>query len=531
MEFTMQPNPMLPRLAWCARLEQGSSTVTVEHGPWVESQPDLFFEGAWAGKFDADGLTEAEAVLGSGAFLSGDSVTFVPGTHTMERLHTCRDGDVLLVSNSFAYLLTALGDGVDPRHVTYESDFLSVLHGYHKARATVPTRDGRRVGLHYYLRLHIDRRLNVRTALPPRSARFSDYDGYVQHLQRIAKQVVDNAQDGRRSVRYQPLATVSTGYDSPACAVIARDCGCTEAVTFVSARMEHNGSNDPSDSDDAGGAIAQQLGLNVTEYERARYMERDDAPEAEFLATGSGGDDVVMSVLEDRLPGTVFFTGFRGDTIWGLEEQDPKDSARFKTKDPSGASLGEFRLRLGFIHLPLPALCMPYHEQVLRISKSPEMAPWRLGNEYDRPIPRRLVESAGVAREAFGQEKKAITQPFWVTRDNVSMFCDSSRTALLGYSKQQELRNRQSLAYRLQCAWASAYLSLIWRADRLSEKLPVRIPVRYPIALRNLVSTTGYKFHWAVNKVCDRYGSAQRSQAASRLQTSMIDTTQPDVRK
>jgi hypothetical protein len=37
-----------------------------------------------------------------------------------------------------------------------------------------------------------------------------------------------------------------------------------------------------------------------------------------------------------------------------------------------------------------------------------EMAPWSIGGEYDRPIPRRIVEEAGVERDSFGQSKKAV---------------------------------------------------------------------------------------------------------------------------
>src|SRR5207245_159892 len=38
----------------------------------------------------------------------------------------------------------------------------------------------------------------------------------------------------------------------------------------------------------------------------------------------------------------------------------------------------------------------------------PAMAPWRIGGDYDRPIPRRLAESAGVPRPWFGLKKKAV---------------------------------------------------------------------------------------------------------------------------
>mgnify|MGYP003408922933 CR=1 FL=1 len=47
-----------------------------------------------------------------------------------------------------------------------------------------------------------------------------------------------------------------------------------------------------------------------------------------------------------------------------------------------------------------------------RVSRSDEMKPWQLGNDYDRPIPRRLLEERGVPRDAFGFGKKAVAQDY-----------------------------------------------------------------------------------------------------------------------
>jgi hypothetical protein len=41
------------------------------------------------------------------------------------------------------------------------------------------------------------------------------------------------------------------------------------------------------------------------------------------------------------------------------------------------------------------------------------MKPWSLGNDYDRPIARRIAESSGVPREAFGIQKKGVARHFY----------------------------------------------------------------------------------------------------------------------
>jgi hypothetical protein len=47
------------------------------------------------------------------------------------------------------------------------------------------------------------------------------------------------------------------------------------------------------------------------------------------------------------------------------------------------------------------------HQQILDIAKSADMKDFSIGGPYDRPVPRRIAEEAGVPRECFGQRKRA----------------------------------------------------------------------------------------------------------------------------
>jgi len=60
-------------------------------------------------------------------------------------------------------------------------------------------------------------------------------------------------------------------------------------------------------------------------------------------------------------------------------------------------------------------------EDIVRISRSPEMASWRLNTDYDRPIPRRIAENAGVARHHFGMKKKYIALDRYMWPINVTL--------------------------------------------------------------------------------------------------------------
>jgi len=72
--------------------------------------------------------------------------------------------------------------------------------------------------------------------------------------------------------------------------------------------------------------------------------------------------------------------------------------------------LTEIRLQCGFINIAVPSLLARSVQQIGALAASPEMAPWRLGNGYDRPIPRRILETAGVPRALFGARKKAVVE-------------------------------------------------------------------------------------------------------------------------
>ena len=73
----------------------------------------------------------------------------------------------------------------------------------------------------------------------------------------------------------------------------------------------------------------------------------------------------------------------------------------------------EFRLRVGFVHLPVPTIGALMTPELRRISRSQAMKPWVVSPNYDRPIPRRMAEEAGVPREWFGQNKKAVGARFF----------------------------------------------------------------------------------------------------------------------
>jgi hypothetical protein len=346
--------------------------------------------------------------------------------------------------------------------------------------------------------------LTQKTASPPAPPHFASYGDYIGYLTSTLDALHRNAGSTRRKLTYAPLATISSGYDSPACAVLAKRLGCRRAVTFTEAREQYN-DRPLKTLDDSGEHIAEILGLEVAKFTRNAYLSADDYPEAWFIATGGGGDDVVFSALRGTLERTMLFTGMLGDTLWSTGgTQDPAVSEQYRYLYPAGGSLQEFRLKTGFIHVPVPLLTFTRHADVQRISQSLEMRPWRVGGHYDRPIPRRLVEEAGVPRRAYAREKRAITQPFWLQKsDSCCMSARSLRDLEQFRLRVAERYRFGKLRIALQEKLQRAAGGLSLRAAHLARD-PYHSDAYLEAALADPL-----RFHWAVDKVAQSYRASE----------------------
>jgi hypothetical protein len=517
LKFVFHRNHALPRLAWCARIERDQDDVEVHLGPWVETGPDFFFEGAWNSEFSRGGFTEADVCTGSGARSVADGILFASPTDTLERLHVLRDRSGVLVSNSLAFVLAQAGDSCDPSYPFYESDLTSIIRGFHNHTRSIPTRDGNRVHVYYHCNLLVDRRLQVRSEAKPLSPDFGSYQDYAGFLQRAIDGVFRNACDPARKIRYQPMSTISSGYDSPACTVLAHRAGCAEAITFPEARAAFD------ERDDSGTRIGERLGLKVYEFGSLAYQDATDFPEAEFLAYGTGGEDVVLAPAEKLLVGRVLVTGAIGGIVW-----DPNhgyNAPDIVRSDPSGASISEFRLRAGFLHAPLPFFGCLRKASIHRISCSPEMAPWSIRQRYNRPIPRRLVEESGVPREWFGQKKKAITQPF-----HQPLEMTMSPASYVDFKRFMEAYHRRPRRLSLIVHRIGRVIFALNR--RVMEYAQWRMKPRwwllYPVVprrFRNPLSINLYTFHWGLQKCMQRYSEQERPKIEVELAASSQGTS------
>ena len=225
----------LPKLAWLAVLEKDSPAIRVVHGEWVETSQHFAFEGAWASNFAAVDFDRCETVAGSGIVVRENHATFCSPSHTLSRLHVIQHGPMMYVSNSFVFCLTAAGRRLQSDYALYFRDFQSIVRGLRKYRTRIPLDEGV-MHLLYMDNLVVGSDLRTEQVQKPSVTAFSSYEEYSAYMAMTMKQISENAASSSRTIKYEPISTISSGYDSPACAVLARGIGSTTAITFPQAR-------------------------------------------------------------------------------------------------------------------------------------------------------------------------------------------------------------------------------------------------------------------------------------------------------
>jgi hypothetical protein len=396
----------LPKLGWIATLDLSTGRLRVLHGHAVECRPDFLVEGVWDGPFDDGDFHRGAHLFGSGIRRERDAVYFVPSCALVDRLVYCRDGKYLKVSNSLLALLAATGAELDRRHDyvveakalsdgvdAYDTSF-HVLHPtierFHQVFHKAIVVRGEHVAL--------ERTIAVR--------RFESFEDYYGMLRGCVARLVRNATDPRRQTPLAMYGTLSSGYDSTAVTTIVRDFGVREFFTYV-------GSSRPSSR---GGAafrtarIAEVLNVHTVELEPPREPAiEDDLLLRAGSPLGAQGPLLSLAAYIERSAGSAaLFTGYQGGVVWGLNVPEKFISEGIVRRDISGLDLCELRLKSGFCNVAIPFLYAASIASIAAISRSDEMAPWRVNTDYDRPISRRIIETAGVPRGAFARVKAGI---------------------------------------------------------------------------------------------------------------------------
>ena len=349
-------------------------------------------EGCWESEFTRSAVAQARHLFGSG--VENDDLLYCTASHTLEALYVYRNDRTALVSNSYAFLIKYGNLTIDPSVPIYRNAH-TIRSGIRSYSQLLYESGNDRI----FRLVHCNFRLRngqVDTSDKGKPPPFPDFAAYRDYLMDILRGVRDNAAAPGRKQTYKLLATVSSGYDSVAAASLGAALGCDRAVTLRTDKRKLSDSGQP---------IADALGIRCIERERQIVpMGREPFVEADFIVSFDSGDSAYVA-FADVLPRSLLLTGDHGDALWN-PKVPPSDC--IERKDTCGMGLHEFRLHTDFVSVPVVFIGALRHCDVQAISLSDELRPFSIGGDYDRPIPRRIAEEAGVPRALFGQKKKAV---------------------------------------------------------------------------------------------------------------------------
>lgn len=502
--FRFHVDHNLSRLAWCAVLERGKC-AEVYCGEGVACVRDAFVEGAWNGSYAAMDFERAGFLCGSGGKIireGGERYCFATPDHVLEKLVLIRKAGRLYVSNSVPFVLARSACELDMQYTGYERDFSSILDGLDGYKREIPLADKMTLSCYYYCNLFISPRGDVTAEEKTRPCPVSSYEEYTAALLSDLRKLKDNARDAARRHKYGLVTTVSSGYDAAACSAMAKRIGCETALTF---------DRPAKYAEDCGDRVAKQLGYNnIIKKDANDYLNREDFVEAEHVCSGELGTSIIFSVFEEEFRDNLVFYGERGDKLWNRNWPSPNDRFVFEGEMYAGISMCEARLRIGFVLVPMPLYKAAVWTSIHALSNSQEMTAWSVGGGYDRPIPRRITEEAGVERELFGQKKKGAGFNYhYDTLKRLKLrMSETSYNSFVKYYKSHRRRGETGRLIRYYWRAAPDYLNYLFRKAGIKKRIAVRG------RRSGNPGAPSYLINWGMEILIERYLTAQEKQNA-----------------
>ena len=383
----------LPRLGWAALLTPGQNTVRMIAGQDVSREGNVFWEGLCLSPGDPGATLDHPFPVSTGGMVRADDVAFWTPGHILDRLFVVTTGSRVVVSNSLPFALKASGTSLVSDSLHYPWHLGRIVAHCQSAPLT-----GGRLQIVSNANLTVTREGVVKASAKPVPPTFDSYEGYLGQLHHLLDEIAE-ANGLATGGAYSPVSTLSTGYDSSAATVLGKRIGLSDAISILDSRGGVAG-------DDSGEALASSMGLSLRTCRRTAYQDAGWDAERLFYVFGQP-EDIWLYPFKGELNRTLLFTGLQGDQMWNREPGTSLNGTW--SWDPGGATMQEFRLRVGFVHVPPAAFGWQHADRLRRIAKSADLEPWSLSNSYDRPVPRRIVEDSGVPRELFGMEKKAVS--------------------------------------------------------------------------------------------------------------------------
>ena len=484
----------LPRLGWIGIIDKASVGVRVIHGPDVDIGHHFIVEGVWDGDFSDGNFHTSDNFFGSGLRVDTDGVWLVPSTALVDRLLLAEDDTRYYASNSLVCLMAYLGAEPDPEN-NYKKQADAILSGVNDYDPVFPVNHHQISHFRqiFYHAVNINGEGQHQT---PRAAShpFQSFEHYQNRLRQSLQAIRKNSRNKARRKPLLAYTTISRGYDSTATTVLTRDLAITKAFTSRRSSSGIPAWLSPNAAIDDGSHIARQLGLDIGYLD---YNPKDiGEDEPLFICPSPAEPELAFyracrEIRNNDQP-SIMFTGYHGDKLWCRSPGAKYLDSAIIRGDTSGMNLSEARLESGFINVPVPFMYASEIASLNRISNASEMSPWSVPGDYDRPIPRRIAEEAGVPRADFGTRKKAV-----ISFQNLPVN-QACRQQFLDFLEDQFgiTASEVFLHTRFETVWfltRKAIVKLLAKAG---------LPVTEPLSRSNL--DLPYKMHlWALHHQVD----------------------------
>jgi hypothetical protein len=480
MKLTYKIVPDWPKLAWVASFGKETCEVSVLHGPMVETSDDWLVEAVWAGEFSEGNFDQTDLVFGTGIRVRGDKVIFVSSGSTLDRLAYCSIDGVWFVSNSLPAMLAVCGRRLSVEH-NYAMGLKTIVKGLSDYTRNHPLDTGE-FQLAYFNNLVFDGTDVVEQAKPDVYPGCESYSQYLAYLHSTARALGSNANSDSRVHPIGQLSGISSGYDSIAVTIIAREAGCDQTVTIKQSTSLWRGS-------DSGEVYADHLQMACRSIDRTA----SSYPNEESIWAVVGRPGVMnWTLMNYTEPLCLFFNGCQGDKVWERSGTDSSDP--FKRASVADLGIGEFRLIQGVFQCPVPYWGIRHFAEIKQLSFHEEMAPWTLHGSYDRPIPRRMIEDAGIRRGSFAKRKKN-------TSTESKFLWPYSKEAQQSFEKFLTRLGMDALP-----GWKATVIRRLATIDKIFQK---NVTTRLGMAKRerfwDRMAGTGLLFQWANEELTKRY--------------------------
>ena len=412
IEYTLVPD--LQKLGWLAKIDHANK-VSVWHGPKVECHPQWMVEGVWDGEFESGNFHNSIAFFGSGIRIDHNKIYISTSHSNQTRIIYCVTKNGILISNSLVLMLAFTDAKIDEKH-DYERECTGILKGTksydRRYRVIHPDID-------WFYQVFYENVIvsDGRISFEPRLSfqQFTSYEEYVGKLKAILSRIRDNYQSPARQHAVSTFTTLSSGYDSTAITCLVKDIGvkdcytCKKSNSMLPGFLEH--------SNDDGTHIANKLGMTVRYLDpNPKHVPEED--ELFLIARGARAHmgnvinesmlHTMMKHIETQCDVGVVFRGDHGDSVWETDRHHLSLTDDIVRPSECGSSSIEIRLKSGVIPVAVPYILAENVNSIYAITLSDEMKPWRLFNDYDRPIARRIIETSGIERGMFARLKKGM---------------------------------------------------------------------------------------------------------------------------